>query len=400
MKKFIKQIFNIYDFEPDQIDEIISINRILFLKILLFIGIIIFAAFAVISFNKEIYDIAVFDSLGVVSLISLIVYIRRTKNSLLAAYLVMMILGLHFLYLLYKGGMGNFGYIWTFLFPLGAILFFQNRKGLIVTFIFLALAIIILLNFSVYTQFGSSFLLRYLGVYLTITIVASSSDFIRGWMNYVIIKKNESLKKALEKAEEADRLKSHFLAQVSHEIRTPVNTIVNYNSLIESELRSEQTNEFHDWFESIRRATNRLTRTIDLILNISAVEPGSYDPKFEKTDLVCDIILPVVKEFKPSAEQKNLSIIFKNGFEKTEIMVDRYSMIQAVTNLVHNAVKYTQTGHIIVGINIIENKLQLYVKDTGIGISKEYLPHIFEKFHRKARAIPVSMMETGLVCRL
>ena len=113
-----------------------------------------------------------------------------------------------------------------------------------------------------------------------------------------IERKNRELRIAYHEAEKASRLKSEFLAQMSHEIRTPINTIMSFSSLIKMELKNRLSEDMKFSFESIEKGAKRLTRTIDLILNMSDIDAGTYEAKFEKVNLMEGIISPVVNEFE------------------------------------------------------------------------------------------------------
>jgi PAS domain S-box-containing protein len=192
------------------------------------------------------------------------------------------------------------------------------------------------------------------------------------------------LRVAKEYAEKSDRLKSDFLAQMSHEIRTPINTIMNYTSLLKMEFENEVSEINAGSFTSIENAAHRLLRTIDLVLNISDLEAGTYDPNFEKNDLIEHIIIPVVNEFKQAAINKNLSLKFLEGkIDGAITVIDNYTVYQTIVNLVDNAIKYTETGEIIVSLESKDENYIIKIKDTGLGISKEYIPNLFDKFSQE-----------------
>lgn len=194
-------------------------------------------------------------------------------------------------------------------------------------------------------------------------------------------KAEDELKKAKEKAERSDRLKSDFLAQMSHEIRTPINTIMNYTSLLKMEFENNVSEDNKDSFKSIQNAAIRLLRTIDLILNISDLEAGTYEPRFEKIDLAENVVVPVINEFKQTAELKNIALNFSvTTTESPLAIVDGYTVTQIIANLVDNSIKYTESGEVRVKITKRETLVKVEIKDTGVGISNEYLPKLFEKF--------------------
>jgi len=194
----------------------------------------------------------------------------------------------------------------------------------------------------------------------------------------------EKLRMAKELAEKSVRLKSDFLAQMSHEIRTPINTIMNYTALLKMEFGDVVSKDNSGSFTSIQNAAIRLLRTIDLILNISDLEAGTYEPKFENNDLSEHIIIPVVNEFRQAAENKNLQLTFHNNIQdKSKTILDNYTLYQTIANLVDNAIKYTEKGEITVFLDRLENDYIIIIKDTGVGISKEYIPCLFDKFSQE-----------------
>ncbi|NWF89793.1 MAG: PAS domain S-box protein [Ignavibacteriaceae bacterium] len=187
---------------------------------------------------------------------------------------------------------------------------------------------------------------------------------------------------AKEKAEESDRLKSAFLAQMSHEIRTPLNVILTAMSIIQDELNNtdEDSKEIID---SVSSAGKRLQRTIDLILNISAVQSGSYAHQFVSLDLDKELT-GLLSEFKTIANEKGLSISYTNKTKNGEIKADHYSVVQIFQNLIDNAIKYTLKGSIDIYLEeLSKDRLQVIIKDTGIGISKDYIGNLFSPFSQE-----------------
>lgn len=192
----------------------------------------------------------------------------------------------------------------------------------------------------------------------------------------------EELNNAKDEAEKSDKLKSEFLSQISHEIRTPINAILNSTSLIKEEFEKRiDKAEYLDFFDITESASRRIIRTVELVLNMSQVTTGTYIPNKKEIDLVDDVIDNLVCQFKPIASAKKLDFDVELGTKNTKIKADEYSINQIFNNLFDNAVKYTSEGgvKISVGRNP-QNKLFVSVKDTGIGISKEFLPLLFSSF--------------------
>ncbi len=206
--------------------------------------------------------------------------------------------------------------------------------------------------------------------------------------HYIAIKEDITEKKkmqqelliAKEKAEESDRMKSEFLSQMSHEIRTPLNVILSYNSFLQEELSGKINEDIRLSFNSIDSAGKRLLRTIDMILNLAAVQKGNVDISFDPVDLG-DILKRLSREFEFQAREKKLYLRLKMSSENVIIKGDDYLLSGIFQNLLNNALKYTNTGGIEVETTVLEdNKVKVDIHDTGIGISKTYLPRLFLPF--------------------
>ncbi len=185
-----------------------------------------------------------------------------------------------------------------------------------------------------------------------------------------------------EKAEESDRLKSAFLAQMSHEIRTPLNVILTATPLLAEDLSTEDE-DISVLLDSVSSAGKRLQRTIDMILNLSSVQSGNYVSQFEVVNLSDDLKI-LVDEMKSLAMEKNLSLSFTNHAYDPLIKGDKYTLNQIFQNLLGNSIKYTQAGNIEVRV-LEENpgKIAVEVKDTGIGMSGDYLKKLFTPFSQE-----------------
>ncbi|MBK7106390.1 MAG: sensor histidine kinase [Ignavibacteriae bacterium] len=185
---------------------------------------------------------------------------------------------------------------------------------------------------------------------------------------------------AIDKAEKSEKIKSNFLAQMSHEIRTPINTILSFSNLIKEKLIDKVSEELKYGFSGINRASRRLIRTIDLILNMSDVQAGTHEYLPSKFD-ISFIIKKILDDYKDQISEKKLKIIFNNFTQNTELIADIYSVEQIFSNLIDNAVKYTNEGSIKIDVNKDENKfLKISITDSGVGISDEYLHKIFNEF--------------------
>jgi len=189
----------------------------------------------------------------------------------------------------------------------------------------------------------------------------------------------ETLIKAKVKAEESDRLKSAFLTNISHEIRTPMNGIIGFAELLKEPKLTEE--EQQSYISIITESGERLLNTINDLMDISKIESGQMKLLISEINineqLECISIF-----FKPDLERKGLQLVFSNQLSPNDVMIktDKEKIRAILTNLVRNAIKYSNTGSIELGCKKENNLLEFYVKDKGIGISKDRQKIIFERF--------------------
>lgn len=184
---------------------------------------------------------------------------------------------------------------------------------------------------------------------------------------------------AKEKAEESNQLKTAFLHNISHEIRTPINAISGFSGLLDSpDLSDEKRKQF---VSIIQNTSNQLASIVTDILTISSLETKKTK---SNTDKVCinQIINDLVLIFKQQAINKNISFSAKQQLSdnQSQIFTDKTKLIQILMNLINNALKFTDEGFVEFGYKLIDNNLEFYVKDSGIGIDIKYHERIFERF--------------------
>ena len=195
-------------------------------------------------------------------------------------------------------------------------------------------------------------------------------------------KRTSELSSAKSDIEKFKGIKSEFLAQISHEIRTPINVIMNYLNIIQMDKDTDdKVKEDNELYFAINSASRRLIRTIEMIVTMSELQQNIYIIE-KKPVLICrDILEPLVESYSREAQRKGIIIEIENNAFIQNISADKDSIMQVVDNILDNAVKYTKTGSIRVIIqNDTEDTLNISIKDTGIGIADKYLENIFKPF--------------------
>ncbi|MGQ1908240.1 ABC transporter substrate binding protein [Marinifilum sp. RC60d5] len=189
----------------------------------------------------------------------------------------------------------------------------------------------------------------------------------------------EDLVVAKEKAQESDQLKSAFLANMSHEIRTPMNGILGFAELLKEPHLTEK--EHQKYIQIIEKSGARMLNIINNIISISKIEAGIVDVNFSETNINTQLQF-VYDSLKLDADYKNLKLSFTCELPEKEstIHTDSEMFYGILSNLVKNAIKYTDEGTIEFGCITKGEEVEFFVKDSGIGISKEKLDTIFERF--------------------
>jgi PAS domain S-box-containing protein len=208
--------------------------------------------------------------------------------------------------------------------------------------------------------------------------------------------KDFELLKAKELAEQSNKLKDGFIANISHEIRTPLNGILGMTSLIHDSFLKYVTKENERFFTAVNKSAKRLMNTVDMIINFSRLKAGDFkiEPILISVSSVIEFLMQV---YKSMAAEKSLDIILTNSAWEDMIYADEFSIETALGNIIDNAIKFTDSGAINISVYRNENeKLCVGIADTGIGISQDYLPHLFEPYTQEETGYSRSYEGIGL----
>ena len=195
-----------------------------------------------------------------------------------------------------------------------------------------------------------------------------------------LIAKTNELEKVNIKLQDADRMKTIFITNMSHELRTPLNSIVGFTGLVLQGLPGDLNDDQRRQLNIVRNSASQLLDLIGEILDLSQIEAGMIDLAVERFD-IAEMIDEALYGFESAINAKKLELKEEIP-QNVTILADRKRVKQIVMNLLSNAVKYTETGTITVSASIAGKSLQVAVKDTGIGMGKDYLSRVFRPFQQ------------------
>ena len=207
----------------------------------------------------------------------------------------------------------------------------------------------------------------------------------------------EEIKKARDASKESDRLKNTFLNVLSHELRTPLNIILGYSTIIKENLKDKFSPEEKVYLDNLYAGSSRLFKSITQMLEFAQIEAGNYRMSIDSYDLV-EVVKNCINTNKPQALERNIEI--KTQFAKKRIYVDMDLQCTetAINNLLDNAIKFTPHGFIDIEIDLLEDRelATCKIKDTGIGISSEYLDHLYQPFSQEEMNVGRNYEGNGL----
>ena len=194
----------------------------------------------------------------------------------------------------------------------------------------------------------------------------------------------EQMKIARDKAEASDKLKTTFLNNISHEVRTPLNGILGFAEIMLQDSLSEEDKK--ESLTMLFDSSNRLLDTINNYMDISLLTSGNF-PVHRKDFIPGQMMMRIYDSFKTICSNKGLEFLLKDPeqIEYLSVISDPEIVQKILSHLLSNAIKFTEKGTIDIGYNILKKELEFFVRDTGIGIGKESITKIFERFVKEDR---------------
>ncbi|WP_108869935.1 ATP-binding protein [Aquimarina aquimarini] len=215
------------------------------------------------------------------------------------------------------------------------------------------------------------------------------------YLKYIIKQKTKELNIAKTKAEESNKLKTSFIHNISHEVRTPMNGIIGFSELLnEPGITPVKQKEYT---KIIIDSSNQLISIIDNIIEISKLETNQVKVRFEQMDFN-KLLYTIFLDFQNKAISKNITIHLDNKLinDQGVILMDKQKISRIIQNLIDNAIKFTTQGTIIISCELVKDSLVITIKDTGIGIKPEDQELIFNNFSQSEKEVTKSYDGLGL----
>lgn len=306
--------------------------------------------------------------LGQIGIIVMITIADVTEEAYWAYYAGLILI------ILWSGFIFRFNLSETILFFITTVLFYN-----IVTVFFQKIALQNIHSKEFAWFLGNNFFL------ISASILAIVGAYYLDRYKNELLKENKKYLKAKEKAQESDRLKSAFLANLSHELRTPLNGILGFSKLLTRPNLSEEKKE--KFLNTILNSGQQFLRIFDDIVEVAHIETDQL--VIERQNLsVNNLLIDIYDQLKFSAANKNIDLkITKTLSLNNDIIYsDSFKLNKILFNLVENAIKFTEDGYVNFGSQLIDEQIQFFIEDSGIGIPPEFINKIFD---------PFSQVETG-----
>lgn len=201
----------------------------------------------------------------------------------------------------------------------------------------------------------------------------------------------QKLLEAKEHAEAMSKLKTSFLTNITHEIRTPLTVILGFTSILRQGVRSE----YQRFVNLIERSGRRLLMMLDSMLDLAQLEAGTLEIE-QKSQNVFEVVESAVETIRPLADEKGLNLDVKFPEGRCAARFDHAILSRVINNLLDNAIKFTDSGRIGVDVRKQADNVEIIVRDTGIGIDKQFLPHVFDPFVQESTGLDRTHQGSGL----
>ena len=211
----------------------------------------------------------------------------------------------------------------------------------------------------------------------------------------IVEERTRELKRAKERAERADRLKTEFLMQMSHEVRTPINTMISFAGLLDMQTEDMQDEELRESIGAIENGGKRLARTFDLIMAMAQLQSSSHEYRPERFDLRT-VLAPVVDLYRKEAERRGIELDYRVESDDLSMEGDADMIATALENVVDNAVRFTREGKVEITLRREGDRVRFESRDTGVGISESFLPSLYEPFTQEEQGFSRPFEGTGL----
>jgi signal transduction histidine kinase len=205
----------------------------------------------------------------------------------------------------------------------------------------------------------------------------------------------DKLKKAIVKEIQLNKMKSDFLANMSHEIRTPFNAVVGFSEIIDESIETGNIEIIRELMDSMKEVLDRALNLFMNITEVSIIESG--DIEFDMVDLNCNQILRnVYHNIYSEAEKKKLKFILELAEEECIIEIDWVKLEKVIHSLVDNSIKYTNSGEVQLASRLIDNKVEIIISDTGVGIEQAQVERLLKPFTQEVEGYTRPFEGAGL----